>query len=194
MLYRETHQGFTAWTGEPIGDIRYPYNIEELWTADELATIGLYKPVEPPVPVGQVVTGRTVQRVNGVVTFVYQTSAAPGPTKEDVYAERDRRLAAGFNYSFGDARGVHRIGTTRDDLIGWDDVTKYAAALIATGNGSAPITILTDTGVVVLTALEWQDVMLGAAAFRQPIWAHSFALTAQDPIPADYASNESYWS
>ena len=35
---------------------------------------------------------------------------------EQVAAERDRRLALGFNYDFGDSRGVHRIGTTLADI------------------------------------------------------------------------------
>ena len=41
------------WTGEPINDIRHPRNIEQLWSAAELAKIGLerYTPPKPePVP------------------------------------------------------------------------------------------------------------------------------------------------
>lgn len=118
---------------------------------------------------------------------------ASAPTSAMVWTERDRRLAAGFDYNFNDARGVHRIGTTTADLIGWDEVTKFSQALISTGNSSGTITILTDTGPAVVTALEWQQIMLAAAAFRQPIWGASFAIAAMDPIPADYATNEAYW-
>src|SRR5690606_41968408 len=41
-----------------------------------------------------------------------------------VVAERDRRLAMGFDYDFQDERGVHRISTTPADMAGWDEVTK----------------------------------------------------------------------
>ena len=106
--------------------------------------------------------------------------------------ERDRRLSGGFDYDFGDIRGVHRIGTTPKDMSGWDEVTKLAAACLATGNNDAPILVSTDTGAVSVTALEWQEILLAAAAFRQPVWQASFVLSAMSPIPADYA-DDGYW-
>jgi hypothetical protein len=36
------------WRGEPIGDVRHPANIEQLWAAGDLAAIGLRKRVEAP--------------------------------------------------------------------------------------------------------------------------------------------------
>lgn len=109
----------------------------------------------------------------------------------DVSAERDRRLALGFDYDFGDARGVHRINTTPGDMVGWDEVTKLASALLALGQ-STTITIATGTGVTQITPLEWQQVMLAAAQFRQPIWGASFVLEAMDPIPTGF-TDDSYW-
>jgi len=106
-----------------------------------------------------------------------------------VALERERRLQAGFDYDFGDARGVHRIGTTNADMVGWREVTDLANALIATNNGSTTINVLTDTGAVGVTATEWADVLIAAAQFRQPFWAASFAIQALDPIPADYADD-----
>lgn len=117
----------------------------------------------------------------------------PPPTAADVIAERARRLAAGFDYDFGD-RGVHRIGTTPADMAGWDEVTKLASALVALGDTVTTIPILTETGQAQVTSLEWQQILVASAAFRQPIWLASFALQALDPIPADYATNEAYWS
>lgn len=118
--------------------------------------------------------------------------AAPGASAADVVAERTRRLASGFDYDFGDARGVHRIGITEQDLAGWREVTDLAGALLAKGMTTSPITIVTDTGVTQVMPGEWQEVLLAAAAFRQPIWAASFTLQAMDPIPADFA-DDSYW-
>lgn len=110
----------------------------------------------------------------------------------DVFTERSRRLALGFDYDFGDARGVHRIGTTPEDMIGWNEVTTLAGALIASGAEGTLITIVTDTGVAEVTAEEWQQILIAAANFRQPIWGASFLLQAADPLPDDFRS-DSYW-
>lgn len=120
------------------------------------------------------------------------TPNQPLTKQGQVIAERKRRLALGFDYDFGDDRGVHRIGTTEADLKGWDEVTDIASADIALGNGSTAISIATDTGPCTVTALEWQSILVAAGAFRQPIWAASFALQAMDPIPADF-TDDSYW-
>lgn len=106
----------------------------------------------------------------------------------DIVAERQRRLSAGFDFDFGGIRGVHRIGTTEDDERGWDKVTMIAQALLNTGTPGGSIAIVTNTGPVLITALEWQQVLLAAAAFQQPIFARSFELQAMDPIPQDVAA------
>jgi hypothetical protein len=79
MLYRETESGFDQWIGKPINGIKYPSNIEELWSAEDLAAIGLYKPYEPSIPDGKIVTGETIQRIGGIVTYVYTLENAPPP-------------------------------------------------------------------------------------------------------------------
>lgn len=116
------------------------------------------------------------------------------PAAADVEAERARRLALGFDFDFGDERGVHRIGTTPADMIGWDEVTTIANAMLLAGV-DLPIMIETEGAAepIAITAAEWQQVLLAAAAFRQPIWLASFALAKMDPIPADYA-DDAYWS
>lgn len=113
----------------------------------------------------------------------------PGVTSEDVAAERDRRLEAGFDFDFEDGRGVHRFGTTRADLEGWQEVTQAAQARLALGEAGHLFTIATETGVAQVTAQEWQAVLVAAEEFRQPIWQASFALQGQDPLPADYAAD-----
>jgi len=123
-----------------------------------------------------------------VVRIVRSVSVA------QVIAERERRLALGFDYNFGDSRGTHRIGTTKRDLEGWDEVSKYAGALIDAGQTSTQIHIATDTGPCVVTPAEWRVIEIASAQYRQPLWAKSFALMALAPnIPADY-TNDSYWS
>lgn len=118
----------------------------------------------------------------------------PGPlvTIANVVAERDRRLSLGFDFDFGDERGVHHIGTTPDDMIGWNAVTVAANAIIATRMRPAAIDILTETGPATVTAMEWQQVLLAATAAQQPIWHASFALSAMSPIPANFR-NDAHW-
>lgn len=110
-----------------------------------------------------------------------------------IWKERDNRLRGGFDFDFADTRGVHRIGTTAKDMEGWDEVTKFAQALINAGQSSGSILILTDTGPAEVTAVEWQQILLAAAAFRQPLWLRSFELAAMVPIPLDYA-DDSQWT
>lgn len=119
--------------------------------------------------------------------------SVPFGTVAQIVTERERRMALGFDYDFGDARGVHRIGTTPADMVGWRDVIDYANALIDSGDTSTQINIMTDTGPTAVTAPEWQAIMLAAAAIRQNLWAKSFALQAMSPIPGDYA-NDNYWT
>jgi hypothetical protein len=109
-----------------------------------------------------------------------------------VIAERERRLAAGFDYDFEDTRGVHRIATSEQDMRGWDEVTKIASAMIALGDHISTIDIVTETGPVPVKAIEWQRVLVAAAAFRQPVWAASFALQAMETIPAD-VTDDRHW-
>lgn len=119
---------------------------------------------------------------------------SPRPiTVDDVAAERERRLALGFDYDFQDGRGVHHIGTTKRDLEGWSEVSTYVGALIDSGNLTQQIAIATDTGTCTVTPPEWRAIEIASAAFRQPLWAKSFALMASNPIPADYA-NDQHWT
>ncbi|MBZ9921783.1 hypothetical protein LB579_29255 [Mesorhizobium sp. BR1-1-7] len=126
-------------------------------------------------------------------SFTAPPSSLPPPTMIDVNRERDRRLSAGFEYDFGGDRGVHHVGTDAADMVGWDEVTKLSSALLATGDTSTTIKIATNSGVADVTAEEWQQVLLAAGAFRQPIWQASFLLGAADPIPADYAADK-WWT
>jgi hypothetical protein len=118
-------------------------------------------------------------------------AALPG-SAEAVICERERRLACGFDHDFGDARGVHRIGTTEQDRKGWDEVTTAANTAMLLGDPGFEIAIETDTGPAIVTAAEWLGVLVAAGQFRQPIWAASFALLAMEPIPGDLA-DDSHW-
>lgn len=96
-LYREAPGSFPAWSGEPIDGISHPRNIEQLWSAQELEAIGLWRddmiaPAEA-VPEGKVSTSRTVECVNGVVRFVHVLEDAPEPEVPQSISMRQARLA-----------------------------------------------------------------------------------------------------
>jgi hypothetical protein len=126
------------------------------------------------------------------ITAAMKRAAADEARRGEVIAERERRLALGFIYDFGDTRGEHRIATTDQDMKGWDEVTKIASALIALGDSTTTIDIVSETGPAQVTALEWQQVLVAASAFRQPIWAASFSLQAMSPMPANVTTDH-YW-
>lgn len=122
---------------------------------------------------------------------------SPSPTQAIVETERNRRLAAAsFDYDFGDGRGVHTIGTDEKDMAAWMmEVMPLAVAQLQLSD-TTPIKIVTNTGPVEVTPLEWMDIVRTGARVsqgRQAIWQYYFALIAMDPIPADYQDDQ-YWS
>lgn len=113
-------------------------------------------------------------------------------TEDQVWAEKDRRWALGFDYKFPDERGTHRFGTTKKDLEDWNKVTVSAQTALNLGQPEARIPIWTDTGVTSVTALEWQGVLATADVFFQNVIAYAGALIAYPPIPVDY-TDDKWW-
>lgn len=159
--------------GIEISQAQYAQAIEAL-TVGKLVTIeGGFAVVDPPEP----------------------EAPEPGPlTPDDVVAEQRRRLALGFDYDFGDVRGVHHIATTEQDMQDWQEVTTWATLMKLTGDTTATLMIATSTGIAEVTADDWLAVLAAGTASRQPIFQGAFWLMAQDPVPTDYATNEAYWS
>lgn len=130
------------------------------------------------------VAGVKFDGTNFIVTFAI--------TPEMVVMERERRLAAGFPFAFDGDRGEHMIGTTTADMVGWNAVGTLAQAAINLGQPTTKITIVTNTGAAAITAMEWQQIIVAAGAFQQPIWSASFRLQSMSPIPVDFADDK-YW-
>lgn len=78
----------TKWHPEErIDGVLYPSNIAWLWSADELADIGLYKPVAAdPVLEGYRVTSTAAHLVDGVIKYVHELEVEPGPVVDDYKA------------------------------------------------------------------------------------------------------------
>ncbi len=75
------------------------------------------------LPAGAVATSIFSEEELRDVLSAYRL-AGPLITSDDVISERDRRLSLGFEYDFGNERGVHHIATTPEDMKGWDEVSK----------------------------------------------------------------------
>lgn len=134
--------------------------------------------------------GNVVSRDDNAPPLVIPAPPPPRDlTADDVWREKDRRLALGFDYDFGDERGVHHIGATASDMDGWDEVAKWANTKLTLDQPDATTTIATDTGPATITPMEWYSIQDAAATHRQTIWQASFVLAAMDPIPDDYASD-----
>jgi len=95
-LYKETDKGFEPWLGEPINNVRYPTNIEALWTPEELDKLGLVQPKDDGPPPDKIVTGTTLVRSkDGSVHVVYIAEDPPPPDPED-YPLTARQIRLGL--------------------------------------------------------------------------------------------------
>ena len=163
---------------------------------EEIASTGWT--VAPPAP--ETAKGeRAVWNGEGwdVVSIPAEELAARAKERQDewervVVAEREGRMALGFDYDFGDERGVHRIGTTEADLRSWDKLSKMASAAIALDMPDTPLGVTTDTGPTLLTAMEWQQVLLAWGLAHQPLFQASFDLQALQPFSVDHTDDQ-FW-
>lgn len=92
MLYCEiSPESFAPWAGDEIDGVRHPLTVEQHWSDQELASIGLYRPADAdPVPYGKVAVSTDVRRVEGVVKFVHELVDIP---LEDLRAAKLAALA-----------------------------------------------------------------------------------------------------
>lgn len=76
-LYLIQNNTPVEWHGERINDVSYPLGIEQSWSDDDLAALGLYRAsAADPVPAGQIITASSVQLVDGKLKWVNTTRAA----------------------------------------------------------------------------------------------------------------------
>lgn len=201
MLYLEIETDtFVAWDGKTrIGDILYPTNIEQLWSPEDLAAIGLYSPAPADdVPTDKIVVSTSVQRVNGQVKFVNTLDDRPLEeiTPEMVNEERNRRIATGVTFN---GKTFDFDTDSKSRVIG---VATLAGFAIGAGaqpgdyywhGGEQPFSwIVNDNTVMQLdaqmtfqlgqTAATWETVHIFAAR----------ALKEMNPIPQDY-KDDIYW-
>jgi hypothetical protein len=137
--------------------------------------------------------------------------SAPAPTRADVSAERDRRINGGFDFKGGTITVAKRIQTDPDARENIAGRTQSATRAIAAGAAAGatkwlhlvdanadPLKdftwITASNEVVPLCAHTMQAMGDAAAAHKAKLIYAAFKLKAMNPIPADYATNETYWA
>lgn len=130
---------------------------------------------------------------------VFTAPPAPPPrpiAADDVSAERERRLSLGCSVTLASGQGPIPV-QTRDEVDHRNLLTLESQAMKAVISGAPntqfPFRDATDK-TWMLTALEMMDMTAKVAAFGAGIFAKSWALKAMSPIPADYATNDAYWT
>lgn len=163
---------------------------------DDLVGIGYWR-IQPPeaLPAGHVETGRSVEMVEGQPGWVLTTAPRIVPPDE-VDAERDRRIEAGFGFA---GKLYQSRPEDRENIAG-----AAVAALAAIVAGAQPgdlrwhggatdfAWIAADNSLVTMDAQTVFAFGQAAMAHKQ---AHIFAARAlkdADPVPADY-DDDAHW-
>jgi hypothetical protein len=94
MLVIKTDDGLVPWNGEPIHGTSHPLNIEQLWSDEELAAVGLRRVADQPVPDDKVATGWTLEQTPAGVQNVpaLEDKPPPVPSIEDRLAAIEKKL------------------------------------------------------------------------------------------------------
>lgn len=73
-LFKYENEEFIQWNGEPIEGVSYPFNIENMWSYESLASVGLYRPQEPlPVPNGyRIISTKPGWAHDGYVRYIHE--------------------------------------------------------------------------------------------------------------------------
>lgn len=214
-LFKEIDGEFIQWIGEPINGIAYPFNIEELWSYRDLASIGLYRPQPPePIPSGyRAISTKPGWGSDGYVRYIHELELEePQPIiASQVDDEAMRRIEEGFVYNgkYFDAtpvsiRRINGAGTLATIAImsgaqpgnfywNYPQETWELSQEDKDNAGMIPFTwIVRDNTTMNLDAHMTISMGVAAAAWEQ---AHVFAareLKNMDPIPLDY-QDDIYW-
>lgn len=195
------------WNGEAIDGILHPRSIKQNWTAEDLAAIGLYAPVEAdPIPEGKISTGQVVERVEGVVKYVHTLEDVAVETRKvtmraAVNAKLDTVLTSGYSYDFGAPYGVKVLQTRNvEDRTNWLTSQAAYSAAVASGAGSVEgATFRTeDNSTITLSYADGLNVLLSMAAWGAANYAASWSLkdaiaAAEDDTELDAIDIEQGW-
>ena len=152
-VYRESSPGvFEPWSGEAINGVYHPLNVAEIWSPEDLASIGLFvpAPADSPPP-GMRASEVRVERVDGIVKLVPVLSAIPIEQLRTEAKERARVFADDVGGRFTSKYPRHEIDSFS---------TKFRQAReVKSGATSAPL-LETEAGVLGITVAELADKII----------------------------------
>jgi len=121
---------------------------------------------------------------------VFTPPPPPDPIVDDIDRERDRRIAAGFTADLGEGLSVPVDTRHERDFRNLNGLgTASLARLVA----SDPTTFTfrgADNDDRVLTPLQMNALAMQAMGHVSAHYAAAWAIKAEEPLPADYASDE----
>lgn len=166
LIRRET---LTPWNArERINGIMYQSNIEALWSAEELAAIGLYVPVPAVMPANHVKVGESSYEWTGTHIQEIISTAPVVITADQVKAEAQRRIMALMGAASLEACIIKQLNAN----MRANELNAIRHEREWTAEESAEATSLTSM-----------------AAAIKAIRAISNEIEAITPIPYDYASD-----
>lgn len=194
-------------TGKPlrVNDVQYTLDVFELaeanragWSLAELEKLGVYRVNETPVPEGKKIIEKGLEFTGTAVnrTYVYEDRPVVLPTRDDVNAERDRRIVSGFQFQ-------DKVIQTRDE----DRENITGASILATVaimGGAQPgdyrwhggvedfVWITLDNSMLRLDAQSVIALGSGIARWKSLHIFAAHAIKNGAEIPLDYADDK-YW-
>jgi len=127
---------FVVWNGTARtndGTLWPPAAVRK-WTAEEKAAVGLYQPKVPPVSPNQRIVSKTVQRIDGIVQYVYELAAKIGPRKVSAAQAKLALDDAGLLDAVEEVVNNHQVRAVQiwyKDANEWDIGHVYVQALAA---------------------------------------------------------------
>lgn len=182
----------TVWNGsDPINGIKYPPNIGTLWSAEELAAIGLHTPVDMVVPEDQEKVGAPFYQETDTGVMRVWNLQKKIITPEQVNAERDRRIQAGVDVTLGEKN--FRVQTRHDqDFRNINGLVSKGILLLMSQDPET--TPFRDEADVThdLSGAEMISMGKQVGAHVSFLYQKAWDLKALDPIPLNYTSDE-WW-
>lgn len=144
---------FRPWYGEPINGVSHPLDIEQLWSAEELAAIDLYVAADAePIPADKMAVSTDVQRVAGVVRYVHILEDAPHSVPARITPLQARKALRTLGYKAGVDAYVASL--PEEQAEEWEYATEIwrSNAVIAAGIAAGVLTAAQVDEVFVLGA------------------------------------------
>jgi hypothetical protein len=170
------------------------YDLDKAIAAYQQALTSFASTEGMPAPIAAPLVEQIVKQYAGLYTIVPAPMPPPVDASAGVDLELARRIALGVTVTLSTGKTIPV--QTRDDTDFRNINGLSTCGLALQGQGSTQTTVFRDANNQswTLAPAELVEMGLKVLAGVQAIYAKSWALKAMSPIPADYATNDSYWT